>query len=196
MTSSVRRASTTERRSLEALDAATFDQVIVLRYSDHLDSQRADAKTLVTLLHLRDMLSDVAADERPAIVSEMLDDRNRELAQVTEVDDVIVSDKILSLVLTQISENPALDAVFADLLDADGSEIYMRPVQDYVAVGEEVSFATLVAAAVRRDETAIGYRVAADAHNPGEQYGVAVNPAKARTFVPAPGDRLVVLAED
>src|SRR4051794_31184255 len=192
----VRRASTTERASLEQLDVASFDQIVVLCYSDHLDPQRADAKTLVTLLHLRDMLADVAHDDRPAIVSEMLDDRNRELAQVTEVDDVIVSDKILSLVLTQISENAALDAVFTDLLDAEGSEIYMRPIQDYVAVGEEVSFATLVAAASRRDETAVGYRIASDAHDPGEQYGVNVNPAKARTFVPASGDRLVVLAED
>ena len=196
MASTVRRASTTERRSLEELDVASFDQVVVLCYSDQLDAQRADAKTLVTLLHLRDMLSGVTPDARPAIVSEMLDDRNRELAQVTEVDDVIVSDKILSLVLTQISENAALDAVFADLLDADGSEIYMRPVADYVAVGTEVSFATLVAAAVRRDETAIGYRVIAESHNPDAQYGVVVNPAKARTFVPAAGDRLVVLAED
>ena len=196
MTSTVTRASTTERTALEALNVATFDQIIVLCYSDQLDHQRADAKTLVTLLHLRDMLSDVDPAERPAVVSEMLDDRNRELAQVTEVDDVIVSDKILSLVLTQISENAALDAVFADLLDAEGSEIYMRPVEDYVAVGNEVSFATLVAAAVRRDETAIGYRVATEAHNPAEQYGVAVNPAKAQMFVPAPGDRLVVLAED
>jgi voltage-gated potassium channel Kch len=196
LTVDVRQASTTDRQSLEQLNVATFDQIVVLCYSDHLDPQRADAKTLVTLLHLRDMLDDVPHDDRPAIVSEMLDDRNRELAQVTEVDDVIVSDKILSLVLTQISENAALDAVFADLLDAEGSEIYMRPVQDYVALGGEVSFATLVAAAVRRDETAVGYRVAADSHNPDEAYGVIVNPPKARMFVPAQGDRVVVLAED
>jgi voltage-gated potassium channel Kch len=192
----VRRASTTERASLEQLDVAAFDQIVVLCYSDHLDPQRADAKTLVTLLHLRDMLGDVAHEDRPAIVSEMLDDRNRELAQVTEVDDVIVSDKILSLVLTQISENAALDAVFADMLDAEGSEIYMRPVKDYVALGGEVSFATLVAAAARRSETAVGYRIAADAHDPAATYGVIVNPAKARSFVPAAGDRVVVLAED
>lgn len=196
MRSDVRKASTTDRATLESLDVAGFDQVIVLCYSDNLDSQRADARTLVTLLHMRDMLSSVAPDARPAIVSEMLDDRNRELAQVTEVDDVIVSDKILSLVLAQISENARLEAVFADLLDADGSEIYLRPVEEYVQLGREASFATLIEAASRRDESAIGYRTAAHSHDPAEQYGVAVNPTKAQVFLPAAGDRVVVLAED
>jgi voltage-gated potassium channel Kch len=196
MRTEVRKASTTDRATLESLGVASFDQVIVLCYSDHLDHQRADARTLVTLLHMRDMLSHIDHEDRPAVVSEMLDDRNRELAQVTEVDDVIVSDKILSLVLAQISENAALEAVFADLLDADGSEIYLRPVDEYVRLGSETSFATLVEAARRRDESAIGYRVAAHAHDPAAQYGVVVNPAKAATYVPAAGDRLVVLAED
>jgi voltage-gated potassium channel Kch len=192
----VRRCATTDRTTLEALDVASFDQVIVLCYSDHLDAQRADARTLITLLHLRDMLADVPHEDRPGIVSEMLDDRNRELAQVTEVDDVIVSDKILSLVIAQISENARLDAVFGDLLDADGAELYLRPAEEYVRLGGDVSFATLVEAARRRGETAIGYRVAAEAQDPSAGYGVVVNPPKATSFSPARGDRVVVLAED
>jgi hypothetical protein len=192
----VKRASTTDRASLESLEVAGFDQVIVMCYSDHLDSQRADARTLVTLLHLRDILDPIPHEDRPAIVSEMLDDRNRELAQVTEVDDVIVSDKILSLVLTQLSENPKLEAVFADLLDAEGSEVYLRPAGQYVALGYETTFATVVEAARRRGETAIGYRTAAEATDPGAAYGVQVNPPKSRPIAAAAGDRVVVLAED
>ena len=158
--------------------------------SDGLDAQRADARTLITLLHLRDLLGeDEGSAGGPSIVSEMLDDRNRELAQVTQVDDVIVSDQVLSLILAQISENPALGDVFADLLDADGSEIYLRPVDGYV-----VSFATVVAAASLRDEAALGVRIAA--RKGDETGGVLVNPPKSFTFVPAAADRVVVLAED
>ena len=192
----VRRASTTARAALDALDIPAFDHVIVLCYSDHLDAQRADARTLVTLLHVRDMLGDVPHEDRPGIVSEMLDDRNRELAQVTEVDDVIVSDKILSLIIAQISENDRLQAVFGDLLDAEGAELYLRPAQDYVRPGSETSFATLVEAARRRGETAIGYRTAALAQDAESGYGVVVNPPKAAVFRPARGDRVVVLADD
>ena len=193
---SARVASTTDRATLAALDVAAYDQIIVLCYSDDLDAQRADAKSLITLLHLRELIAADPQARRPAIVSEMLDDRNRALAQVAEVDDVIVSDKILSLILAQISEDARLDAVFRDLLDADGSEIYLRPATDYVRPGGEVSFATIVAAARRRGETAIGYRVAGDARDAEAGFGVRVNPGKSELFVPAADDRVVVLAED
>ncbi|CAB4904830.1 unannotated protein [freshwater metagenome] len=192
----VRAGRTTDRATLEGLDVAVHDQVIVLCYSDDLDIQRADARTLVTLLHLREL---AAADEhgrKPAIVSEMLDDRNRALAQVAEVDDVIVSDEILSLILAQISEEVRLDAVFTDLLDADGSEIYLRPVGDYVALGGDVAYATVVEAARRRGETAIGYRDASDARDASRAYGVRVNPPKSLRLSPDGADRVVVLAED
>lgn len=192
----VEHGRTSDRATLAARDVASYDQVVVLCYSDDLPVQRADARTLVTLLHLRELLADVDVEDRPSIVSEMLDDRNRALAQVADVDDVIVSDEILSLILTQLSEDRRLEAVFADLLDADGAEIYLRPVSAYVHPGEPVTFATVVEAAARRGETAFGYRVAADAHDAAAGFGVHVNPAKSALFPVAAGDRVVVLADD
>ena len=70
-----------------------------------------------------------------SIVSEMLDMRNRDLAEVTRADDFIVSDRLVSLLLTQIAENQDLTAVFADLFDAEGSELYLKPAADYVRLG-------------------------------------------------------------
>ena len=51
------RGDTTDRRTLEPLRSSSYDHVIVLCYSDQLDAQRADARTLVTLLHLREIAS-------------------------------------------------------------------------------------------------------------------------------------------
>ncbi len=192
----VRTGRTTDRATLDALDVAAHDQVIVLCYSDDLDVQGADARTLVTLLHLREIAGADPAGRKPAIVSEMLDDRNRVLAQIAEVDDVIVSDEILSLILAQVSEDARLDAVFRDLLDADGSEIYLRPAGDYVTLDGAVTYATVVAAARQRGETAIGYRDASAARDPAADYGVRVNPPKATVLHPAAEDRVVVLAVD
>jgi hypothetical protein len=126
----------------------------------------------------------------------MLDDRNRELAEVTKVNDVIVSDRVISLMLAQLSQNELLNAVFGELFAADGSEIYMRPTGLYVKDGRPVSFATLVEAAWRRGEVAIGYRTAAEKDDPAAGYGVRVNPPKSAEFAPADGDRVIVLAED
>ncbi|HEX8054807.1 MAG TPA: hypothetical protein VF517_17600 [Thermoleophilaceae bacterium] len=184
--------STTDRRTLDAAGVSEFDHVIVMPYSDLLDHQRADARTLVTLLHLRDI---VAGEDghAPTLTSEMLDDRNRELAQVTRVDDVIVSDRILSLMLTQLSENERLAAVFGELFAAEGSEIYLRPAGDYVLLGREVSFATVVEAARRRGEVAVGVHAAAAAE---DVHGYDLNPPKSRRITFEATDRVIVLAEE
>ncbi|GAA4695840.1 CASTOR/POLLUX-related putative ion channel [Nocardioides conyzicola] len=186
-------ASTTDRATLEHHLGADLDQVIVLCYSDDLDVQAADARTLVTLLHVRDILARMGS--ATPVVSEMLDDRNRVLAQVAHVDDVVVSGEIVSLLVTQLSEDHRLEAVFSELLGDEGSEIYLRPAEWYVEPGSEVEFATVVAGATRRGETAIGYK--SEALSDGTSaFGVRVNPAKSETFRVVPGDRVVVLAED
>ena len=188
------RGHPTDRETLESLNCGRFAQIIVMSPGGEPDPQRADAQTLITLLHLRDIAD--RAGLRFTIASEMLDTRNRELAQVTEVDDVIVSDQLISLMLTQVSENPALGQVFADLFQAEGSEVYMRPAEQYVRPGSPVTFATFMHAAADRGETAFGYRRASDSQDSSANYGVIVNPAMSDQFTVAPGDRLVVLAED
>jgi voltage-gated potassium channel Kch len=185
---------TTDRATLEEYVVDGLDQVIVLCYSDDLGPQAADARTLVTLLHVRDILSRFEAGT--PVVSEMIDDRNRVLAQVAHVDDVVVSGEIVSLLVTQLSEDHRLESVFDQLLGEEGSEIYLRPAEWYVEPGAEVSFATILAGASRRNETAIGYKSVALAGGDGATFGVRVNPAKSETFQVLAGDRVVVLADD
>ena len=187
------RASTTDRTTLETHVAEDLDQIIVLCYSEHLGMQAADARTLVTLLHVRDILR--RTDSQTPVVSEMLDDRNRVLASVADIDDVVVSGEIVSLLVTQLSEDQRLEPVFRELLGNEGSEIYLRPADWYVQPGPEVSYATIVAGASRRNETALGFKSAALATD-GAHFGVVVNPPKSATFDVTPQDCVVVLAED
>ena len=98
-------------------------------------------------------------------------------------------------VVTQLSEDGRLEAVFKELLGAEGSEIYLRPAEWYVQPGEDVSWATVVAGAARRNETAIGLKSALLAE-PGLKFGVVVNPPKSQTYTIGAGDAVVVLAED
>jgi voltage-gated potassium channel Kch len=185
--------STTDRRTLDSLGVDGYRHVVVMCYSEQLDHQRADARTLVTLLHLRDIVAGTGA--RLTITSEMLDDRNRELAQVTRVDDVIVSDRVLSLMLTQLSENENLAAVFAELFAAEGSEIYLRPAAGYVQLGREMTYATVVEAARRRREVAVGFRLKQGEADPSPS-GFRINPPKSMRVTFDEDDRVIVLAED
>lgn len=189
----VKEGETADRSLLDALHVEDYDHVIVLAYG-MLGPQEADAKTLVTLLHLRDM---ALRDATPfSIVSEMLDIRNRELAEVTQVDDFIVSEHLISLMLAQFSENPELFAVFTAIFDPEGSEIYLKPISDYVETGVPVNFYTVVEAARRRGETAIGYRLASESKNAERSYGVHTNPRKSHTETFTPEDRVIVIAEN
>ena len=184
---------TTSRAVLGKVPVVDFAHIIVLAYKD-LETQRADAKTLITLLHLREIADEAGLD--PNVVSEMLDDRNRELAEVTKADDFIVSDQLISLMLSQMSENQKLNDVFSTLFSSEGSEIYLRPAELYITPGSDVDFYTVLEAARRRGETAIGYRIAEHERSSAEQFGVRVNPRKATRLAFAPGDKIVVLAEE
>ncbi|BDZ46704.1 CASTOR/POLLUX-related putative ion channel [Naasia aerilata] len=188
-----RRGDTTSRAVLERLGVADFDHIIVLAYKEILDAHRADAKTLITLLHLRDMADRAGTDF--AVVSEMVDDANRELAEVTRADDFIVSDKLISLILSQTSENRQLTDVFRTLFSSEGSEIYLRPAHSYVRPGADVDFYTVLEAARRRGETAIGYRIADLARSSEHAYGVTVNPKKAARRSFGAEDKIIVLAD-
>ena len=191
-TVNARPGNTTDRRTLDALDVPSYDHVIVLSYSEGTGDD-ADSRTLVSLLHLREIAE--RSGRSFSIVSEMLDDRNRELAEIARADDFIVSDRLVSLMMCQVSENREYAAVFEELIDPEGSELYLKPADEYVEPGITLNFYTVVEAARRRGEVAVGYRVGAEAGDPRKAYGVRLNPAKSRCIEFAEGDKVIVLAE-
>jgi hypothetical protein len=56
-----------------------------------------------------------------------------DLARVARPDDFIVSQRIVSLLVAQLSENPGLFDVFNQLLDPFGCEKVMVPAQDLIS---------------------------------------------------------------
>jgi Trk K+ transport system NAD-binding subunit len=184
---------TTDRRALDGLGLASYNHVILLCAED-VPAQQADARALITLLHLRDIAEKTGA--ACSITTEMLDVRDRDLADVTRADDFVISDKLTSLMLAQLSENRELGIVFRNLFTAEGSELYLKPAGDYVALGEPVTFYTVAEAAARRNEVALGYRIIAHAEDAAREYGVVINPRKGEPITFEARDRIVVLAED
>ncbi|MFE0900879.1 CASTOR/POLLUX-related putative ion channel [Streptomyces smyrnaeus] len=182
----------TSRRSLEALDPGSYQHVLMLS-DESTDAEQADNRTLVTLLHLRDIENRLG--DPYSIVTEMNEDSNREVAQVTRADDFIVSSKLISLMLAQLTENRHLHDVLIDLFDPAGSEIYLKPATRYLKSGAEANFATVIEAARRLGETAVGYRLGAERGAP-PAYGVHLNPPKAARLRLTEEDHIIVLAEE
>ncbi|KOG56926.1 hypothetical protein ADK75_05675 [Streptomyces virginiae] len=200
----------TDPQLLAKLDVPSYDSVIVIGETEHeavcpgplpparaIDlaletGARTDDRTLVTLLHLRAIGQ--AAGRELSLTTEMSDDGNRLLAPGREGADFIVSGRLISLLMTQISESRHLAKVFDELFRAEGNELHLKPVADYVRTDREVPFATLVESARRRRECAVGYRLRAETGT-GPAYGVRLNPDKRQRVRFGEHDWLIVLAE-
>ena len=180
---------------IAAASAKKYDEIIVLGYRNAISEAEADAQTMLTMLQMNQLFeTDGNGVETTRLVAEILDSRKAELARVAAVDDLVVSDNLAALLISQISENPALAPVFEDLFDADGAAINVKPIEHYVPVGKAIAYAELVAIAAAHGESAIGYRVAAEAANDAST-GVRLNPAKNTEYVPAKGDSLIVIGD-
>ena len=167
------------------LDDGQPKRIIVLGYRDSLSVDDADARTLVTLLALRNLWP---ANGRHGvrIVAELLDQRNLVLAVPVGVDDLIVSNALASLLIAQLSEHPALQTVFDDLFDAEGAIIEMRNASELVPA-EPLPFGSVVAAGAAASVSVFGYRLGAT----GE---VKLNPPKSHVVTLGPDDDVAVVA--
>jgi voltage-gated potassium channel Kch len=189
-----RKGNIIDRSTLDSLHPENYDHIILMSYGETMDVQESDAITLICLLHLRAMSEKL--DKDFSIVSEMLDIRNRELGVVAKADDFIVGDNLISLMLSQLSENKDLKKVYDILFEADGSEIYLKPVSRYVKTGDEMEFYTVLESAAQLNETALGYRISAESGNSEDHFGVKLNPKKSDKVKFSEEDYIIVLAED
>ena len=182
----------------ELADAARkkkYFEVIVMAYRENISVAEADARTMLTMLLMNKLFEEDGNGIDPTrLVAEVLDSRKADLARVANPDDLVVSDILSALMATQLSQNPELAPVFTDLFDADGATLCVRPIENYAPVAGQITYATLVASAAARGESAIGYRRAK--HPKGDPTsGVILNPEKSAVFATQPGDALVVVGD-
>ncbi len=189
----VREGQPTRRELLESLDAGKRSHVMVLADDEHPSASEADARALVTLLHLRSLAQEDG--EHANFVSEMRDARSRDLAEAARADDFIISDQLIGLLLSQIAEQADLAKIFNNLFDPEGCEIYLRPARRYVQLDVEVSFATILASVRQRGEVALGVRLDRFARDPSKRLGVMFNPSHAERFTLTSRDKIIVLSE-
>ncbi len=182
----------TDRGVLDSLDVTSFEHILALSETLGRTQEMADARTMVTLLHLRDI--ERIANKKVPITSEILDINNRDLATISEADDFIVSNTLVSLMVTQVAENPHLVSVFDELFSAEGCEIYLKPAHDFVRPGKH-PWGLVCESALRRSEIAIGYRLAAAANDASAGYGIAINPSKRVPIELGAEDRVIVISE-
>lgn len=187
---------------LETLLEATpflYDNIIVLSQSGEATSPEAiDSQTIIILLLLRKVAKMAGHDaERTKLITEVLDSENQDLIARAGVNDFIISNRLVSMLLAQVSEEADIYDVYDDLFQEGGSEIYVKPARLYFQTFPvEVTFADLIGIARRRQEVCLGIKIKADEKNPEANYGVKLIPEKTARYRFEAEDCLVVLAED
>lgn len=186
-----REGDMSERELLDSLDVLSYEYVLLLSETGTRSHDVADARTMVTLLHLRDIMR--KGGKHIPVISEILDMANRELAAASEADDFIISNTLVALMVAQLAENVHLMRVFDELLTYGGHDIRLKPVTHYVNAGVEIDMYHVMESAARRNDVVIGYRLAEHAKDPTRGFGVRVNPAKHQKLTFTPKDEIVVL---
>ncbi len=179
---------TNRRDNLERLVEGSINHVLLLS-SDDCDTDRSDAMTLLKLIHLRDIAR--KEDRVFNITSELKNITNQRLAKVAEVNDLVVGSNIVNLILTQISENRDLAIVFRELLQQEGSEIYIRNAAHYVKLNQEIDFYTVTEIVKQKNEIALGYKL-----QRGKSFEIITSPLKSDKLSFSEDDYIIVLAED
>jgi voltage-gated potassium channel Kch/K+/H+ antiporter YhaU regulatory subunit KhtT len=185
-------ANPSSRTQLDLLRVDTFDHIIVLANREKSSAEQSDARTLLILLNLRAMKKNQPHNIN--IVSEMLNDKNRELAQSHTADDFIVSEQLVGNMMTMVSENIDMHRVLSEVISSEGPQLRLNPASWYVKTNSPVDFNTISEAALRRGESALGYRMvspAAAAQGSGD--GVVLNPVRTDLVVLGEEDSIVVL---
>jgi hypothetical protein len=171
------------------------DHVMILCYrGEDVSEAEAGSRALMTFLEARNFVEE--SGRTTNVTAELLDERDVELVPAASAAEFVVSERLASLLMSQLSENIELEAVFTYLFDPDGSEIYCKPIERYTRPGVEVSFAEMVEAAKARNEIALGWQVVALKKNREQALGVFLNPPKSASITFADGDQLIVLAEE
>ncbi len=158
---------------------------------DEETAEQRDAKILLILLQLKYLSESLGI--KMSVTSEMLRAENQELAEIAEVNDFVISSNLTSLIVTQISQERELKAIFEELLRNEGSEIYVRPAGNYIKTGVKTDIYTASEAAARRREILIGYR---KTDKKTGEFEIVTNPPKASEILFEDEDAFVVIAVD
>lgn len=189
-----------QTETLMASKPSKRDNIIILNGGDDKigNPSESDAQTILILLLLRKLFEE-HPDETVStrLITEVMDSSNRNLISRVGVKDFVISNRVISMLIAQMSEEARIKEVYDNLFKEDGSEIYLKPLSVYLEnIPEEMTFADCMALAQKREEVCLGVKIKALENTADQNFGVKLIPEKGAKYSFAPDDCLVVLSED
>jgi ion channel POLLUX/CASTOR len=183
-----------KRSVLQKLLCSEYHSIIVLADTSAGDED-VDARIIMAMLMLRDVQRHDKLCATSHVVSEITSVEHRSLLEGGQVSDIVVSPDIVSMLLTQISQQQMLITVYADLLDAGGNEIYLKPASRYVPLKTPLTFRDVAGSAIQGQEVAIGVLLG---KAPGRNGAgrLRINPHAEEQLELDEADKVIVIGKD
>lgn len=160
---------------LEAIQFAFMENIILF------GSSGPDSSAEIELLQrLKNILARTGLTNNITILFGPLTEETKNIPEALSTD-------IITTFATQIILHPPLLHLLIELVQPQGSNIHLNPVENYVEIDSEVNFYTILEAARRRNETAVGYISHTD-----EGSQVCLNPLKAQKIKFYHFDKIIV----
>ena len=181
--------------SLGSINPESYDTIVILSQSaEEQSADKIDSDTLIILLLLRKVVKEA---DGLHIITQVLNSENQEIITQTSVDDFIISNKLITMILAQLSEESLMKTFYDDIFSEDGSEIYVKPATLYFdTFPQKLKFADAIFCAQQRDEICLGIRKGDLSKSLDDNFGIHLNPNKAMDIELQENDFLIVLSED
>ncbi len=186
---------------LVTLKPYEFDSISILAGSGE-NAEEIDAKTLTTLLELRQVFRDYTAETgnkvTTELIAEIIDSEDTDLVIKAGVKDFLLTNQLVSKILAQVSQQPEVISIYRNLFSAEGSELYIKPISLYFPTERigKLTFADCVLAAQHREEVCIGVKISDRSQGKDKNFGIELVPSLDKQLNLTLDDALITLAED
>ena len=195
----IKQVDLNDLNDLNDLEPQGFDSLLILSPGGNT-IEEMDAYVISVLIRIRQILLKSGSDKWPKLITEVMDSENIDIILNSGVEDFMVSNQFVSQIMAQVSEEPLALDVYDDLFQAEGSELYIKPVNYYFSFdGREsitVPYGECTQAALLRQEVCLGVQLHANQKDRDKFFGVSLIPDKGKEFTLTPQDGLITLAED
>jgi len=137
-----------------------FDVILILGYDDIFSAQKSDANALLVNAYVTNLLNSEGLNDIRVILK-LTDGSKKDLIMDNKFNELIVSDSLSSLIITQIADNQELWSIFEELFSDTGKKINVSPISDYDLTNKdlELSVYDLIFLSLKRNQNFIGYIV-------------------------------------
>lgn len=137
-----------------------FDVILILGYDDIFSAQKSDANALLVNAYVTNLLNSEGLNDIRVILK-LTDGSKKDLIMDNKFNELIVSDSLSSLIITQIADNQELWGIFEELFSDTGKKINVSPISDYNLTNKDLEFSVydLIFLSLKSNQNFIGYIV-------------------------------------